>query len=229
MNDYFEELPFKQFHFAKENNTTVEGKPPSLAMEHTQSATFFGDTSGIRKAAMSENDRLRTMPTYLHHMAHAFIPLRCYRDTYRPYPSEIPPVTNNIWFNEGFMWFLPYDTLNLTTMKDGFYANVYKTSPYIKSLTLSQLSQIASTMYGTDFRLGRAVYSRGALMAIEMNDFLKQKSAGTRSMKDVFRYIYRWAKQNNRPFTMEEFPVLISTGCNIDLTAIYKKWQTSIE
>jgi predicted metalloprotease with PDZ domain len=230
LKDYFGELPFKQYTILLRKAIPLEmGSAPTLAMEHLQSATFFGDTSGIRKAAMGKEDRVRTMPTYLHHMSHAFIPLRCYGDTYRPYPLEIPPIINNIWFNEGFMWFLPYDTLKLTSMKDGFYANVYKTSPYIKSLTLSQLSQIASTIYGTDFRLGRAVYSRGALMAIEMNDFLKEKSAGSRSMKDVFRYLYQWAKQNNRPFTMEEFPILISNACNIDLTAIYRKWQNPVE
>lgn len=40
---------------------------------------------------------------FLHHMALAYIPLRCYGDTYHPYVLEIPPVIHNIWFNEGFM------------------------------------------------------------------------------------------------------------------------------
>jgi len=44
-------------------------------------------------------------------------------------------------------------------------------------------------MYGTDFRIGSGIYSRGALMAIEMNNFIKQKTAGKKSMKDVFRFL----------------------------------------
>ncbi len=178
---------------------------------------------------MRKEDVVKTIPTYLHHMGHAFIPLRCYGDTYRPHVLEIPPVINNIWFNEGFMWFLPYDTLHIERMKNNFYNNVYNTSAIIKKMSLQELSQSASTMYATDFRLGLAVYSRGALMAVEMNNYLKEKTGGKKSMKDVLRYLYNWSKENKRPFTMEELPVLINKACGIDLTAIYKKWQLPIE
>jgi len=96
-------------------------------------------------------------------------------------------------------------------------------------MSLQQLSQIASTMYGADFRLGRSVYSRGALMAIEMNNYLIEKSSGKKSMKDVFRFLYDWAKENKRPFSMEEFPRLINKACGIDLSRIYQKWQLPVE
>jgi predicted metalloprotease with PDZ domain len=114
-------------------------------------------------------------------------------------------------------------------MKIRFHENVYKTSPAIKKLTLPQLSQIASTMYGVDFRLGMAVFSRGAMMAIEMNEFIKQKTGGKKSMKDVFRYFYNWSKENTRPFTMQEFPLLINKAAGVDLSSIYRKWQEAIE
>ena len=66
-------------------------------------------------------------------------------------------------------------------------------------------------------------------MAIEMNNYLKEKSRGKKSMKDVLRYLYNWAKINKRPFTMEEFPLLINKACGIDLSKIYTKWQLPIE
>lgn len=230
LKDYFGEIPFRRYSIMLRKALPLEpGTAPSLAMEHLQSSTFFGDTTGMRKEAMSQQDILRTMPTYLHHMSHAFIPLRCYGDTYRPYVMEITPIINNIWLNEGFMWFLAYDTLKNERLKTNFYNSTYKTSSIIKRLSLQQLSQTASTMYSSDFRIGRAIYSRGALMAIEMNDYLKGKSGGTKSMKDVFRYLYNWSKENKRPFTMEEFPSLINKACNIDLSAIYQKWQLPIE
>lgn len=230
LKNYFGELPFQHYSIMLRSAIPLEPvSAPTLAMEHLQSSTFFGDTSEIRTKPMSKEQIMQTIPTYLHHIGHAFLPLRCYGDTYKPYVQEIPPIINNIWFNEGFMWFLPYDTLKNELWQKIFTNNVYHTSTVINKMSLQQLSQIASTMYGIDFRLGRAVYSRGAMMAIEMNEYLKKKSEGERSMKDVFRYLYEWAKKNQRPFTMEEFPTLLNNACGIDLSTIYKKWQQPIK
>jgi predicted metalloprotease with PDZ domain len=230
LKDYFGELPFSHYSLMLRKAIPLEPvSAPPLAMEHLQSSTFFGDTSFVRTAPMSSEQIMRTIPTFLHHMGHAFIPLRCYGDAYKPYVMEIPPIINNIWFNEGFMWFLPYDTLKSERWKALFTNAVYSTSPLIKKMGLEQLSQIASTMYGKDFRLGRAIYSRGALMAIEMNNYIREKTGGRKSMKDVFRYLYNWAKENKRPFTMEEFPVLINKASGVDVSTIYQRWQLPVE
>jgi predicted metalloprotease with PDZ domain len=230
LNDYFGELPFQNYSIMLRKAIPVEpGSAPALAMEHLQSSTFFGDTSGMRRSKMSPADVIRTMATYLHHMSHAFIPLRCYGDAYRPYVMEIPPIMNNIWLNEGFMWFLAYDVLKLDIMKTNFYNSVYNTSGIIKKMSLYQLSQTASTLYGLDFRIGRSVYSRGALMAIEMDNYLKEQSKGKKSIKDVLRWLYNWSKENKRAYTMEELPTLINKACGIDLSEIYKKWQLPVE
>ena len=230
LKDYFGELPFQHYSIMLRKAIPVEpGTTPALALEHLQSSTFFGDTSGKRNSKMNPDAIIRSMPTYLHHMSHAFIPLRCYGDTYRPYVMEIPPIINNIWFNEGFMWFLVYDTLKLEITKTNFYNSVYNTSAIIKKMNLQQLSQTASTLYGSDFRIGRSVFSRGALMAIEMNNYLKEQTKGKKSMKDVLSYLYNWSKENKRAFTMEEIPILINKACGIDLSEIYKKWQLPVE
>lgn len=230
LREYFGELPFSNYSIMLRSATPLEPvSAPALAMEHLQSSTFFGDESEIRTKPMSKEEIIETIPTYLHHMGHSFLPLRCYGDTYKPYVEEIPPIINNIWFNEGFMWFLPYDTLKSDRWKTVFNNSVYKTSPVIKRMSLTQLSQTASTMYGMDFRLGKAVYSRGALMAIEMNEYIKKQTNGKRSMKDVFRYLYNWAKENKRPFTMEEFPSLLNKATGVDVSKIYEKWQKPIE
>jgi predicted metalloprotease with PDZ domain len=230
LNEYFGELPFKQYSILIRKALPLEpGTVPALGMEHLQSSTFMGDTSEFRPGPMSQQDIIATMPTYLHHMGHAFIPLRCYGDAYRPHVKEIPPIINNIWFNEGFMWFLPSETLPSDDWKKIFYRNTFEANPQIKKMRLQELSQEASLMYGSDFRLGKAVFSRGASMAIEMNMYLKEKTGGKKSMKDVMRFLYYWSKENKRPFTMEEFPLLINKACGVDLTYIYNKWQLSIE
>lgn len=230
LKEYFGELPFEQYSILLRKALPLDHKvAPSLAMEHLQSSTFFGDTSGMRKTPMSKERITATIPTIIHHMAHSLLPLRCYGDNYRPYVLEIPPIINHIWFNEGFMWFLPYDTLKLARMKKRFIDNVYHTAPQIKQLSLQELSQLASTMYGTDFRIGTSLYSRGALMALEMNEHLLKVSDGRKSMKDVFRYLYQWSKQNKRPFTLQELPQLLNQSCNINLDKIYAKWQLPIQ
>lgn len=230
LHDYFGELPFKQYTILLRKALPLDsGIMPAFGMEHLQSSTFFGDTSGKRTEAMSAENVLKTIPTYLHHMGHAFLPLRCYGDAYRPYVKEIPPIIKNIWFNEGFMWFIPYETLKSAAWEKIFYTNTYKTDPQIKKMGLQELSQEASLMYSADFRLGRAVFSRGASMAIEMNNYIKEKTGGKKSLKDVIRFMYYWSKENKRPFTMDEFSLLINKACGVDLTDIYKKWQLPIE
>jgi len=230
LHDYFGELPFKQYSILLRKALPLEpGSVPPFGMEHLQSSTFFGDTSDFRSNPLSKAEVIATMPAYLHHMGHSFIPLRCYGDAYRPYVKEIPPVINNIWFNEGFMWFVLYEALKSDRWEKLFYNNTYKADPLIKKMGLQELSQEASFMYSSDFRLGRAVFSRGAGMAIEMNNYIKEKTGGKKSMKDVLRSLYYWTKENKRPFTMEEFPLLINKASGVNLTAIYNKWQLPIE
>src|SRR5215813_5443447 len=73
LNDYFGELPFHHYSIMLRKAVPLEpGSAPALAMEHLQSSTFFGDTSGMRKSKMSPEAVTRTMATYLHHMSHAF-------------------------------------------------------------------------------------------------------------------------------------------------------------
>jgi predicted metalloprotease with PDZ domain len=226
LNNYFGEIPFKEYSILLRKALPLSGVGSMpFGMEHLQSSTFFGDTAGLRRNAMNEEEIIEGLDSYLHHMGHAFIPLRSYGDAYRPFVKELPPIINNIWFNEGFMWFVPYELLQSKELKQWFDDNTNKADPIIKEMNLQLLSQEASVMYTTDFRLGQAVVARGALMAIEMDNYLKETSGGKKSMKDVIRYLYYWSKDNKRSFTMEEFPALINKASGFDLSNIYIKWQ----
>jgi len=229
LKDYFGELPFPCYSaLFRETIPLPDDDPGNFAMEHLQSSTFFGDTAHISTGKLTEAQLWKRMPTYLHHMAHAFIPLRCYGDTYRPYVLEIPPVIGNIWFNEGFMWYIVADTLKTKGMLDDFRDGVYNSPAAIRQMTLQQLSEIASTQYAEDFHLGRAVFSRGALMAAEINDYVKRQTGGKASMRTIYRYLYEWSRRNRRPFTLEEFPDLERAATGVDVSAIHNKWQGPI-
>jgi predicted metalloprotease with PDZ domain len=229
LKDYFGDLPFPSYTaLFRQTIPLPDDDPGNFAMEHLQSSTFFGDTSRIVTTTMTEAQLWKRIPSYLHHMAHAYIPLRCYGDAYRPYVLEIPPVINNIWFNEGFMWYIVADTLKTKSMLDLFRNTVYNGSLAIRQMTLQQLSQIASTQYAEDFRLGEAVFSRGALMAAGINDYVKSQTAGKASMRTIYRYLYEWSRRNRRPFTLQEFPDLLKSATGVDVSAIYNKWQAPI-
>jgi predicted metalloprotease with PDZ domain len=229
LKQYFGDLPFPYYSLMLRRS--IPKKPlaaPPLAMEHLQSSTFFSDTSAVRKRPMSEDQRLRTLSTYLHHMGHAFIPLRAFGDAYRPRMMEAPPIIDDIWLNEGFMWWLCYDTLKLPAMMKRFQDNVYHAPAFIRNLDLFSLSRLASTQYGEDFRIGQAVFSRGALMADEMDRYIKERTQGKRSMRDVLRYLYNWHQKNQRPFTMEEFPSLLREATGVDLDGIFQRWKLPV-
>jgi len=229
LKQYFGPLPFPFYSLMLRRS--IPQKPlaaPPLAMEHLQSSTFFSDTSAVRKGPMSEELRLRTLATYLHHMGHAFIPLRAFGDAYRPRMFEAPPIIDDIWLNEGFMWWLCFDTLRLPAMMKRFKDNVYHTPAFIRDLDLFSLSRVASTQYGEDFRIGMAVFSRGALMACEMDTYLRQRTGGRKSFRDVLRYLYAWSQREQRPFTMDEFPGLLKQATGEDLRAIYEQWKKAI-
>ncbi len=229
LKDYFGELPFPCYTaLFRETVRRPDDDPGNFAMEHLQSSTFFGDTSEIVTTRLTNDQVWHRIASYLHHMAHAFIPLRCYGDTYRPYVLEIPPIINNVWFNEGFMWYIVADTTKSKGMLEFFRKTVYDGPGAIRQLSLPQLSQVASTQYAEDFRLGRAVFSRGALMAAEINDFVKKQTDGKASMRTIYRYLYEWSRRNRRAFTVEEFPGLLKSATGVDVSAIYNRWQAPI-
>lgn len=230
LNDYFGKIPFPHYSVLFRETVPAPGDDPgNFGMEHLQSSTFFGDTSAIHTAKAGEQALWRRLPSYLHHMAHAYIPLRCYGDTYRPYVLEIPPVIHNIWFNEGFMWYIVYDTLKRQDWLASFKSVVFGGPPDIRHMTLTQLSETASTQYAEDFRIGSAIYARGALMAADINSYLLGHSGGRVSMRTVYRYLYEWSERNRRPFTMEEFPDLLKEATGLDVSGIYQKWQGPVE
>lgn len=230
LNNYFGELPFPHYSLVLSKALQQDGRvAPAFAMEHRNSSTFFGDTSGIQTMPLTPDLRSRRINSILHHMAHAYIPLRAYAGKYRPRPLEIPPLIETIWMNEGFAWFLLYDVLRQPRLLELFRSSVYETAPEIKSLSLFDLSYLASTLYAVDFRTGRAIFSRGALMALEMDERIRSQSGSKKGMKDVLRYIYHYAKTNPLPIPVEQLPVLMSRACGVELGDIYRKWLAKVE
>jgi predicted metalloprotease with PDZ domain len=230
LDAYFGDLPFPHYSFVLSKALQPDNRvAPAFAMEHLNSGTFMGDTTDLQSGPMRPAIRHRILTAFLHHMAHAYIPMRCYSNRYRPRPMELPPLIETIWLNEGSGWFIVYEILKSPKVMERFRNSVYETAPEIKAMSMTELSNLASTMYSLDFRTGQAIFSRGALMLIDMDAHIRSKTKGQKGMRDVLRYLWQQGRSQPLPIATDQLPLLMSKGCGVDLTEIYRKWMGRVE
>ncbi len=136
-----------------------------------------------------------------HHIGHSWVPLRCYGVGYRPFEWETAPLIETIWLNEGFIWYISiYKVLKVEAILTYFRENLQKAPDFIRKKNLKDLSLLNSTQYGSDFRIGQNLFSRGALMAYDLDRLIAEKTNGERSFKDAVLALYQWTQQNDRAF-----------------------------
>ncbi len=205
-------------------------------MEHLESGTFFMDTDYVMTEASppqyKEGDRFN----YAHHIAHSWIPKRCYGAGYLPFNWEMTPVIDTIWFNEGFGRYVAIAALADALPKDEA-ANYRKTRldrlrgivanapEFIQRMSLDELSREGSFLYADDFRVGMNLFSRGSLMAAEMDDRIQAQTSGQKSLRDALRYLMGWTAQNKRAFRTDELPEIFRQATGVDTTSILKSWM----
>jgi predicted metalloprotease with PDZ domain len=212
-----------------------------FSMEHLLSGTFYLAVDTGITARSSEMERARTRYNFAHHMAHAWIPKRSYGKGYYPFTWELAPVLDSIWFSEGFAQYAAIQALaaglgaaeaeayRQRMLEVRFRQTLAEAPAFIRKMSLVELSRVASTRYSEDFRTGRNVFSRGGLMAAEMDDHIRQKSGGEKSLRDALRHLVAWSERSRRPFRIEELPVLFSMGTGVDTREILNRWLKPLE
>ncbi len=198
----------------------------NFSMEHLNSMTSSLDTSRaiIR---YEENPRLGGA---IHHMGHSWIPLRCYGEGYRPFDWETAPLIETIWLNEGFIWYISgHRIIGSSTILDRFRNTIREAPDFINRKSLRELSLLGSTQYSKDFRIGQNLFSRGALMAYEMDEYIQEKSSGTKTFKDAVIGLYKWSEKHQRAFGYEEILSILSDGAGVDLSPVWEKWQKPVK
>jgi predicted metalloprotease with PDZ domain len=93
--------------------------------------------------------------------------------------------------------------------------------PFIRRMPLVDLSRSASFLYSTDFRFGMNTFSRGSLMAAEMDDLIRAATGGTKSLRDGLRALL----QAPQPFRTEDLPVIFRTATGVDVREILDHWM----
>jgi len=236
MMDYFggAAFPFYTVHmeFLK---PVSERHSYGFSMEHLTSSTYYlGHERGLRAdSPVAEVAGLRSLMA--HHFAHAWIPKRAYGEGYYPHLWETAPVLDTIWFSEGFGQYAAIDALGDADGNDAavfrarmvqrrFRSTLTEVPPYLLRLPLVEVSRIASTRYSEDFRIGRTAFSRGGLMAAEMDERIRSATNGQKRLRDALRFLVKWSQREKRGFRIDELPAIFSEATGVDTRDILEKW-----
>ena len=225
--DYFGYIPMPHYTMCYEFLKPIsESHDYGFNMEHLNSMSSSRD---ISKAITSYNPKAR-IGAIVHHMAHSWLPLRSYGTGYRPFEWQTAPLIETIWLNEGFIWYVSfyYVLNNKNVLK--FFNNIIDTAPnYIQQKSLKELSLLGSTQYGLDFRIGKNLFSRGALLAHDLDVLIRKETDDQKSFKEAILGLLKWTEMHNRAFEYNEIEPVMSKATDVDLSAIWKKWQKPIK
>lgn len=229
--------PFPHYSIVQEFLKPIAGDHQyALSMEHLQSGTFTLDVKLGLTSASNESERARVLYNFAHHIAHAWIPKRAYGEGYFPFRWELAPVFDSIWFSEGFAQYAAVDALaNALPETDRkklrermiemrFRQNLAAMPAFLRRMPLVEVSHIASTRYGEDFRTGRTVFSRGGLMAAEMDERIRESSKGAKRLQDALRFLMAWSAKEKRAFRVEELPEIFKQATGVETRDILEKW-----
>jgi predicted metalloprotease with PDZ domain len=234
---YFGKAPFLTYTVGLELLRPVSARHEyGFSMEHLNSGTFYFSTEQAITAKSDEREREIHRFNYAHHIAHSWIPKRAYGAGYLPFTWEMTPIIDTIWFNEGFARYVAIEAL--AEAQPGPDAERYKAQklqalrgildaapPMIQRMSLSDLSREGSFLYGEDFRIGQNLFSRGTLMAAEMDDRIRAQTKGQKSLRDALRHLMDWSEPNRRAFRAEELPAIFREATGVDTTEILDRWM----
>jgi len=237
---YFGDTPIPAYTVHLELLRPVARHHYGFSQEHVASGTFSLSLDAALTAQSPAPDRERVQFNFAHHMAHSWIPKRAYGEGYRPFNWEMAPVMDTIWFNEGFGRYAAIaamaDAMPPTQGKAfrdsqlSALRHIVETAPpFIRRMPLALLSREASFLYAADFRTGRNVFARGALMAAEMDDRIQAKSGGRRSLRDALRWLLVWSAAHHAPFATQDLAGYFASATGVHVADILEHWQQPLD
>ncbi|MBI1750190.1 MAG: hypothetical protein HY234_15525 [Acidobacteria bacterium] len=234
---YFGRAPFAHYTILQEFLKPVSKLHQyGLSMEHLGSGTFTLGLDRRLTAESSAEEQMRTRFNFAHHIAHAWIPKRAYGEGYFPFQWELAPVFDSIWFSEGFAQYAAMDAL-ANAMPEAeaqkfrermielrFRRTLADVPAFLRKMPLVEVSHIASTRYGEDWRTGRTVFSRGGLMAAEMDARIRERSQGKKGLRDALQHLMAWSAKEERAFRIDELPTIFKEATGVETRDILEKW-----
>jgi predicted metalloprotease with PDZ domain len=221
--EYFGYIPMPHYTMSVEYLHPVSDRHDyGFNMEHLNSMSSSMDIS----RAITGFDPQANIGSIVHHIGHSWLPLRSYGTGYRPFEWQTAPLIETIWLNEGFTWYISYyNILGQEAILHRFNSIVNTSPEYIASKSLKELSLLGSTQYGMDFRIGKNLFSRGALMAHDLDVYIQEKTKGKKSFKDAIRGLLEWSEKNQRAYEYDEILKIMNEATGVNLSIIWDKWQ----
>ena len=224
LGDYFGYIPMPHYTLVYEFLKPIsERHDYGFNMEHLNSMTAHRDIS-------QEYNPNRDLGTIIHHIGHSWIPLRSWGEGYRPFAWQVAPLVETIWLNEGFIWYVSYHSILRNEERLNWWKTTMDNAPdFIKTKSLKELSLLGSTQYASDFRIGKNLFSRGALMAYDLDEYIQKQTNGKKSFKDAILGLLSWSNENQRAFKYNEIESIMSQATGVDLSPVWNKWQNAQE
>ncbi len=240
---YFGAAPFPHFTLLFDYLKPLSPRHTyGFSMEHMQSATFGALASAAPTAQSSDRERGAWRYNVAHHISHAWIPKRCAGEGYFPFRWELAPLIETIWLSEGFGQYVAADALSdvLPPSTNGkpyrealvelrFRDALREMPDFLKRMPLVELSRVASTVYSEDFRTGRTVFSRGGLMAYEMDEKIRASTNGAKRLRDALKGLFAWSEREKRPFRIDELPAIFKAATGVDTRDIMERWLAGMK
>ena len=206
-----------------------------FSMEHLESSHYFLAADSGVTALSPEPLRRRVLFNFAHHVAHAWVPKRAYGEGYFPFSWELAPLIDTIWLSEGFARYAAADALAdampeaegvayRKAILESMRTTLPGIPPFIREMPLVPLSRIASTRYSEDFRTGRTLFARGALLAAELDETIRKQSGGRQRLRDFFRHLMAWSAAKHRGFRIDELPTLVREATGVETGEIWQRW-----
>lgn len=199
INNFFGYLPVKEYHFL-----IYALKPDSLkgyikrlglysALEHNNSSVYYledlADTNMVNSIFTDD---------CTHEFLHLWTPLTIHSNKIEDYNFDVPDMSQNIWFYEGFTDYLTAYIIGKYNLQENFFANsLMDAISFAKqqkpiSFTQSCLSLNKHTVFNAFKKFHRLnnCYNRGKLLAFCLDLELMQASNNTFRLKHLMTKLY---------------------------------------
>ncbi|MCI0486515.1 MAG: hypothetical protein L0229_07930 [Blastocatellia bacterium] len=236
---YFGSAPFAHYTVHQEYLRPVSASHEyGFSMEHLNSGTFFMGVDRALTARASPEIQRGIFLNFVHHIAHSWIPKRSYGEGYFPFNWELAPIIDTIWLSEGF---IRYVSIEITgeqvadpeayrkSVLDSFRRYTKESPAFIRKMSLIELSRTGSTLYSEDFRIGRNLFMRGALMAADIDERIRKQTGGKKRFRDLLRYLVAWSERERRAFRTEELPAIFKKATGVDVESVIRRWLRPVE
>jgi len=203
-------------------------------MEHLASSHYFLAADAGLTAQTPEPQRRRALFNFAHHVAHAWVPKRAYGEGYYPFSWELATTIDTIWLSEGFARYAAIEALADTLPEaegrayrgsalDTLRATLAGMPAFIRAMPLLPLSRIASTRYSEDFRTGRTLFARGALLAAALDERIRQRTCAQKRFRDAVRHLMAWSARYRRGFRIDELPAIFRQATGVETSDLWER------